>query len=131
VDKSALKLKYQATVKGILIFFGLLLLDIGLQIAKLIPPLHSHFRVFFSHTSNFIITSILMAIISLIWLLQGAPFKLIIWLGVVAITLNFIIELFVTFMNTPDVVDAIYGTVGVFITILAMFLIRKTGLQEA
>jgi len=131
MDNNSLKLKYNATIKGIIIFYGLLLLNIGLIVAKNAGKLHTVFGVFFSHISNFFITSILMSIISLIWLLQGAPFKLIIWLGIIAITLNFVIELFVHFMNTPDIMDAVYGTTGVIITILAMWLIKMVGLKEA
>lgn len=125
-----LKLKYSANIKGIIIFYALLLVNIGLILAKTTGKLHLEFAVFFSHISNFYITSILMCIISLIWLLQGAPFKLIIWLGLIAIALNFIIEVFVRFMNTPDVMDAVYGTAGVVVTVLLMWVLKKVGLQE-
>jgi hypothetical protein len=130
MDKNSLKLKYTATTSAIVIYYALLLFDMGLLLSKNIKVLHTDFGAFYSHISNFVISSILVSIISLIWLLQGAPFKLIIWLGVVAIVLNFIIELFVRFLNTPDVIDAVYGTAGVIFTVLIMLLLKKTGLKE-
>lgn len=130
MDIKRLKLKYTATTSAVVIYYGMLLFDMGLLLSKNIKILHTDFSVFYSHISNFVISSILVSIISLIWLLQGASFKLIICLGVIAIALNFIIELFVTFLNTPDVMDAVYGTAGVIFTVLVMLLIKKTSFKE-
>ncbi len=130
MDKTSLKLKYTATTTAIIIYYGLLLFDLGLLLSKNIQVLHVEFAVFYSHISNFVISSILVSVISLIWLLQGAPFKLIIWLGIVAIVLNFIVELFFRFLNTPDIIDAVYGTVGVVFTVLVMLIMKKKGFKE-
>ncbi|GAA3980984.1 hypothetical protein [Mucilaginibacter dorajii] len=122
-----LNLSYTINTKGVLLYYGLILFNLGLGFAKRLSFLQSRYHEFFSHTSNFIITSILVAVISFIWLLQGAPFKLFIWLGATAIVLNFVVELFVRFMNTPDVIDAVYGSAGALFTICVMAIIKQKG----
>lgn len=122
--------KYIATSKGIAIYFSWLLFNIALLIAKKIPDLHFYSADFFSHTSNFVITGILMSVVSFIWILQGAPFKLVVWLGLVAITFNFIVELFIPILNTPDVLDAVYGTAAAVLTTLLMLVFQRVGTKE-
>ncbi|RWY50011.1 hypothetical protein [Mucilaginibacter gilvus] len=122
--------KFIASVKGIIVFMGFLLFNILLLSVKKTPFVQQYFQEVFTHTSNFIITSILMGTVSFIWILQGAPFKLVIWLGLVAILMNFAVEIFVTVLNTPDIIDAVYGTAGVVVTVLLMLVFNRLGLKE-
>lgn len=128
-NKPTKKLNFSHTInaKGILLYYGLIFFNMGLGFAKRISFLQARYHEFFSHTSNFIITSTLVAVVSFIWLLQGAPFKLFIWLGATAIALNFVVELFVRFMNTPDVIDAVYGSAGTLFTIFVIAVIKQKG----
>jgi hypothetical protein len=72
----------------------------------------------------------MVAVMSFIMTLQGAPFKLVIWLGVIAVFLNLFVELFVPILNTPDIIDAFYGVAGVVVTILFMRLFYKSGVNR-
>jgi glucan phosphoethanolaminetransferase (alkaline phosphatase superfamily) len=65
------ELAFKVNVQGVLYFYGLLLLDILLIIGRSVRAIRQAFPEFFSHTSNLVISSILVAVISLIWLLQG------------------------------------------------------------
>jgi hypothetical protein len=125
-----LSFKFTANNKGIIAYYAWLMFNIALLSVKKLSFIQQHLHDVFTHTSNFIITAILMSSVSLIWLLQGAPFKFVLYLGMVAITLNFVVELFVTILNTPDVMDAVYGTAGVLVTILVMLLFKRSGLEE-
>ncbi|OOQ59914.1 hypothetical protein [Mucilaginibacter pedocola] len=125
-----LSLKYTANTKGIVIYYAWLMFNIMLISIKKLSIIQQHFHQVFTHTSNFIITAILMSAVSLIWLLQGAPYKFVLWLGMVAIVLNFVVELFIPVLNTPDIIDAVYGTVGVLITLLVMLHFKTVGLQN-
>lgn len=88
-----------------------------------------HLHEAFTHSSNFVITAIVMSAVSLIWLLQGAPYKFILWLGFAAVVLNFVVEIFIPVLNTPDLTDAVYGTAGVVVTALVMLYLKTSGLQ--
>lgn len=122
--------KFTPTIKGVAIFYGIILLDLGLVLTRKHPFQDPFFREVCSHISNFAITSIMVALMAFIMGLQGAPFKSVIWLGAVAIVLNFVVELFVPILNTPDVIDAFYGVAGVVLTCAIMYIFYKTGIRD-
>lgn len=121
----SLKFKYRPNIGGIILYYGLLLFNVALLSVKNLPVVQRQLHEVFTHTSNFVITSILMSVISFIWIMQGAPFKFILWLGLVAIVLNFVVELFVTVLNSPDVTDALYGCAGVVVTAIVMLFFKR------
>jgi len=125
-----IQFKFAPNIKGILTFYGFLIINIALLSIKKLQFIQLYFGEVFMHTSNFVITSLLMGIISFIWIMQGAPFKFVIWLGVLAIALNFVVETWVRLLNTPDIIDAFYGSVGVVITALVMLIFKKDGVRE-
>jgi hypothetical protein len=40
-------------------------------------------------------------------------------------------EVLISIMNTPDVVDAVYGTAGVIFTIAVMYVFNKVGIRPS
>ena len=64
------------------------------------------------------------------WILQKKPFNKIILLGLFIIIANVICETVMGFMNTTDILDAIYGIAGTFIGFCYFFVINKYGLED-
>ncbi|MEG0275671.1 MAG: hypothetical protein RR630_01435 [Coprobacillus sp.] len=81
-----------------------------------------------SHISNFTISLLFYLAIGFIWMLQGVEFKHITLLGIIIILGNILCETVMIFMNTPDIVDAIYGIVGTLVSFFFLLGIKKYGL---
>lgn len=83
-----------------------------------------------SHISNLSISLIAYAGIGYAWLLFGTKFRYIVVLGVLFIAGNFVCETVMTFLNTTDLLDAVYGTVGVLLVFPYLLLTKRYGLVE-
>lgn len=83
-----------------------------------------------SHISNLSLSMIAFVGIGSSWLLSGMKFRSITILGALLIAGNFVCETLMGFMNTTDVIDAIYGTVGVLAAYVYLFFTNKYGLVE-
>ena len=78
-----------------------------------------------SHVSNLSLSMIVYLGIGYSWLLSGVKFRFIVILGVFLITSNFICETLMGFMNTTDIIDAVYGTIGIAIVFVFLFVTNK------
>lgn len=85
------------------------------------------FPDFYSHLSNFSISFILYTGVGYFWLMQGVKIRALLLLGFVIFAVNFIYELFIPIINTKDIIDAYYGTVGVGLGILFLIIANKYG----
>lgn len=83
-----------------------------------------------SHISNLSLSMIAYVGIGYSWLLSGTGFRSIIVLGALLIAGNFACETLMGFMNTTDIIDAIYGTVGVLAGYVYLFFTNKYGLEK-
>lgn len=81
-----------------------------------------------SHISNFSLSLMSYLGIGFIWLMGGIEFRSIILLGVVFIVGNLLCETVMTFLNTPDIVDAYFGFLGTVVSFLFLFVTKKYGL---
>lgn len=117
-------------IKGILIFYSIILVDLAIMLGKNRSSENVLIAEISSHISNFALSSMLMALMSFIMLLQGAPFRFVVWLGMLTILMNFIVEIFVSIMNTPDILDAFYGAIGVLFTGAMMYIFFKVGIRK-
>jgi len=118
----------------VLVFYLLLLVTVYLLIARS----HLTYRLpidwlnntdIYSHISNFTISYNLVSIIGFIWLLQGVSMRIISIACFVIISLNFIFELFITVLNTRDMVDAYYGVGGTAMAYVFLLIAKKWGLK--
>lgn len=82
-----------------------------------------------SHISNFSLSLVFYLGVGFTWILQKKTFKKIILLGLFIIIANVICETVMGFMNTTDILDAIYGIVGTLIGFCYLILINKYGLE--
>ena len=83
-----------------------------------------------SHISNFALSLVFFLGVGFPWILQKKPFNKIILLGLFIIIANVICETVMGFMNTTDILDAIYGIAGTFIGFCYFFVINKYGLED-
>lgn len=83
-----------------------------------------------SHLSNFSLSMILYMGIGYSWLLYGRKFGAVVVLGVLLIAGNVVCETWMGFLNTPDIMDAVYGAVGVLAAYGYLFALNRYGLEE-
>jgi hypothetical protein len=84
---------------------------------------------FQKHLSNFSISLFIYLIAGYAGLLRGIHFFCIIGFGVLLVLSNFICETLVFTMNTPDMADAIYGTLGSALAFLYLLTTKLWGLR--
>ena len=82
-----------------------------------------------SHISNFALSLVFYLGVGFPWILQEKTFNKIILLGLFIIIANVICETVMGFMNTTDILDAIYGIVGTLIGFCYFLVINKYGLE--
>ena len=80
------------------------------------------------HISNFSISYLLCLAIGFIWLLFGISLNKVLTFGLIVIAVNFLYELYLPLLNTPDIIDAYYGTVGSLLAGIVLILIKQKGL---
>lgn len=85
-------------------------------------------EVFHYSISNLSLSLIFYLAIGHFWLTFGVKFYRIVILGSFLIASNFICETIMGFMNTTDIVDAIYGTIGTVIAFAFLYFTNKYGL---
>ncbi|MBZ2175608.1 hypothetical protein K8M07_10210 [Schnuerera sp. xch1] len=83
-----------------------------------------------SHISNFSLSLLAYLAIGSSWITSGVKFRFVTVLGIFMIAANFICETLMGFMNTVDIVDAIYGTVGVMLVFIYFYFLNNKGLIE-
>ena len=80
------------------------------------------------HISNLSISMMLFLIIGTMWLLLDVKFKVIKVVGIIIISINIIYETLISFLNTPDFMDALFGICGVIIAYGYLYTLDKKGL---
>lgn len=85
------------------------------------------FPDFYSHISNFSILFTIYITMGYVGLWFGIKLKSIAVIGLVLLSVNFIIEFLVTFLNTPDMVDAVYGLFWVMAGFVYLYFIKRYG----
>jgi len=83
-----------------------------------------------SHISNFSISLLFYLLIGYSLLKGGVKFHNIAILGLTILAANFICETLMAFMNTTDILDALYGSVGTILGFVFLLIVDKYGLQK-
>lgn len=81
-----------------------------------------------SHISNFSLSLLAYLAIGSSWLTFGVKLSFVAILGVFMIVANFICETLMGFINTVDIVDAMYGTVGIILVFIYLYCLNRNGL---
>jgi hypothetical protein len=130
-------LKYKYTLKKPFTIGYLALICIGflLTIGRWLSVFESEFiminEAFHYSVSNLSLSLIIYLAIGLSWLKFGVKFDHIALLGLFIVASNLICETVVRFMNTPDIVDAIYGILGTGIAFVFLYFTNRYGLIQA
>ena len=80
-----------------------------------------------SHIVNFIISLMLCTLIGFLLLCYKKKNLTIVIVGLILISMNLILETILPFVNYLDLIDAVYGIVGVIIGLLYLLFIDKIG----
>ena len=80
-----------------------------------------------SHITNFTLSLMMCTLIGYLLLLVGKKYVSTIMVGTMLTVVNFIYEIFLPILNTTDIIDALYGLVGVVISLVYLYFIYKYG----
>ena len=80
-----------------------------------------------SHITNFTLSLMMCTLIGYLLLLAGKKYVSTIMVGILLTVVNFIYEIFLPILNTTDIIDALYGLVGVVISLMYLYFIDKYG----
>lgn len=86
---------------------------------------------FYSHVSNLSISYMLYAGIGYLWLALGVPMRAIGLFGLALALCNLVYETAIPILNTPDPVDALYGSIGVALAAVLLVAIDRRGMRPA
>lgn len=115
-----------------IVYYSLIFLVLLLTIIRWISAFNSDIVVINqeinSHISNFSLSLLFYLTVGFSWTLQGISFKRIVLLGIVCMIANILCETVMGFMNTPDLIDAVYGIVGTIVSFCFLWVSRKWGL---
>lgn len=111
----------------LLLVFGILL-TIGRWLSVPFPDFVVINREIHSHISNFSLSLLFYLTIGYTWLLSGVKFSYVILLGWILLVGNLVCETLLGFMNTADIIDAVYGAVGTLISFFFLLVAYKYGL---
>lgn len=128
-------LKYVPTIFGISAYFLLFILAFFLFLARKseslrIDRLLDFDPEFYTHTTNFSISLIICLVFGFTEILFTGKIKNSYWMGLFLIAANFIYELFIPLINTPDIIDAYYGLAGTLIPFVYFYFLKKFGITK-
>ena len=83
-----------------------------------------------SHITNFTISLMLCTLIGYLLLCYRKKYWIIVIVGLVLISINLIYETILPFINTIDLMDAVYGILGVIISLIYLLFIDKNGFDN-
>ena len=83
-----------------------------------------------SHITNFTISLMLCTLIGYLLLCYRKKYSTIIIIGLILISTNLIYETILPFINTIDLIDAVYGILGVIISLIYLLFIDKKGFDN-
>ena len=83
-----------------------------------------------SHITNFTLSLMACTLIGYILLCFKKKYSSVMILGLVLTCVNLIYETILPFLNTTDFMDAVYGIVGVIISLIYLLFIDKKGFDK-
>ena len=83
-----------------------------------------------SHITNFTISLMVCTMIGYLLLCYRKKYSTIIKIGLILISMNLIYETILPFINTIDFMDAIYGIIGIIVSLLYLYFIDKKGFKD-
>jgi hypothetical protein len=129
-----LKIKYKMKKSYGIVQVLLLCFGVVLTLIRWLNVFNSNFVVInseiTSHISNFSLSLLAYLAIGSSWLTSGVKLRSVAVLGVFMIVANFICETLMSFINTVDIVDAIYGAIGIMLVFIFFYCVNSNGLIQ-
>lgn len=127
-------LKYIPKIWTALTFLVLIvissLLIFGRKFQNLRPePILNLLPDFYSHVSNLSISLVVFITLGYFGLMNDIKIKQLAIIGSAIIMINLIYEFFISLLNTPDKVDAVYGICGVVFGFIFLAIAKKSGFR--
>lgn len=136
VEGENMKIFYKYEPKTITKIIYIMLICIGLllTIGRWYSVVNNDFVLFSkeiqSHISNLSLSMIVYLGIGYTWLLMGQKFRIVVVLGIFLIVANLVCETLILFLNTPDIIDFVYGVIGIGIAFIFLFFCNKYGFKK-
>lgn len=80
------------------------------------------------HITNFSLSLLVLLCLGFAVLVFGGTIKSITIVGLLIIAFNFIYEIFLPVLNTPDIADALFGLLGVVLAYVYLIRLKAKGL---
>ena len=124
--------KFDFKKKYLIIYLCLVVFDTFLMLCRwlehIVPNVCLLPDFLLDHINNFALCMLLMLIFGITVLSFGGKFRGITAAALVMSVLNIGYECFIPIRNTPDILDAVFGVIGVAIAYVFLILLRKNGL---
>ena len=83
-----------------------------------------------SHITNFTLSVLLCLLVGYLLLSFGKRYRFCLIAGALLVCANWIYEMWLPILNTTDPIDAVYGTVGVLISLVYLYFISRYGFEK-
>ncbi len=124
--------KFDFKKKYLIIYLFLIAFDAFLMLCRWLEHIVPNVRLLpdflLDHITNFALCMLLLLIFGITVLFFGGKFRDITAAALVMSVLNIGYECFIPIRNTPDILDAVFGVIGVAIAYVFLILLRKNGL---
>ena len=124
--------KFDFKRRYLIIYLCLIVFDTFLMLCRWLEHIVPNVRLLpdflLDHITNFALCMLLLLIFGITVLSFGGKFRGITAAALVMSALNIGYECFSPIRNTPDILDAVFGVIGVAIAYVFLILLRKNGL---
>ena len=121
-----IKTKYLVIYLVLIVFCGFLM--ICRWINHIEPDVKILPEIVLAHITNFALCLMLLLIIGYIILMFGGRIKAITILAIAIVVFNTVYECFLLFLNTSDIIDALFGVCGTIVAYVYLVNLKKNGL---
>ena len=124
--------KFDFKKKYLIIYLCLIVFDAFLMLCRWLEHIVPNVRLLpdflLDHITNFALCMLLLLIFGITVLSFSGKFRGITAVALVTSVLNIGYECFIPIRNTPDILDAVFGVIGVAVAYIFLILLRKNGL---
>ena len=124
--------KFDFKKKYLIIYLCLIVFDAFLMLCRWLEHIVPNVRLLpdflLDHITNFALCMLLLLIFGITVLSFGGKFRGITAVALVTSVLNIGYECFIPIRNPPDILDAVFGVIGVAVAYIFLILLRKNGL---
>lgn len=124
--------KFDFKKKYLIIYLCLIVFDAFLMLCRWLEHIVPNVRLLpdflLDHITNFALCMLLLLIFGITVLSFGGKFRGITAVALVTSVFNIGYECFIPIRNTPDILDAVFGVIGIAVAYIFLILLRKNGL---